>query len=100
MVKWPLEKRSDVSRVVLKVNSLSVQWWTSRTSSSLNALMVLPVRCGSGRGGRLQVEAGELVGRFLPALGVRQRLLVLDDEGPLLRQPPVEVEEHGVLLGQ
>ncbi len=39
MVKWPLENRSDVSRVVVKENRRSVQWWTERTRSSLNALM-------------------------------------------------------------
>ena len=39
MVKWPLEKRSDVSRVVVKLNRRAVQWWTDKTSSSRNALM-------------------------------------------------------------
>lgn len=39
MVKWPLEKRKAVSRVVVKVNSLSVQWWTDNTRSSLKALI-------------------------------------------------------------
>jgi hypothetical protein len=39
MVKCPLEKRRDWSRVVLKLNSRSVQWWTLNTVSSWNALM-------------------------------------------------------------
>ena len=39
MVKWPLLKRSDGSRVVVKVNSLLVQWWTDKIFSSLKALM-------------------------------------------------------------
>jgi hypothetical protein len=40
MVKWPLEKRSDGSRVVVKVNRRSVQWCTLKTRSSRKALMV------------------------------------------------------------
>ena len=39
MVKWPLEKRSVVSRVVVKLKSRSVQWCTLSTVSSKNALM-------------------------------------------------------------
>jgi hypothetical protein len=40
IVKCPLLKRSDWSRVVVKVNRRSVQWCTLSTRSSLNALMV------------------------------------------------------------
>jgi len=40
IVKWPLENRSAGSRVVVNVNSLSVQWCTLSTVSSLNALMM------------------------------------------------------------
>ena len=39
MVKCPLLKRMDSSRVVVKVNNLSVQWWIDSTRSSLKALM-------------------------------------------------------------
>src|SRR5690606_7103696 len=42
MVKWPLEKRSEVSRVVVKLKRRSVQWWTLSTRSSLKALMKDP----------------------------------------------------------
>jgi hypothetical protein len=44
MVKWPLEKRSDGSRVVVKVNRRSVQWCTLNTRSSRKALMVNQVQ--------------------------------------------------------
>ena len=51
IVKWPFEKRSAGSRVVVKVNRRSVQWWTLSTRSSLKALMVGMVgRSGNGRG--------------------------------------------------
>jgi hypothetical protein len=39
IVKCPLEKRSVVSRVVVKLKRRSVQWWTLKTVSSRNALM-------------------------------------------------------------
>ncbi|MNV93414.1 hypothetical protein D3C71_1881020 [compost metagenome] len=58
MVKWPFEKRSAGSRVVVKEKRRSVQWWTERTRSSRKALMTMQVqkwllqrarrwRCGS-----------------------------------------------------
>jgi hypothetical protein len=40
IVKWPLLKRKDGSRVVVKLNKRSVQWCTDKTVSSLKALMV------------------------------------------------------------
>jgi hypothetical protein len=43
MVKWPLENRSAGSRVVVKENKRSVQWWTLKTRSSLKALLALAV---------------------------------------------------------
>src|SRR5690349_8582033 len=49
MVKWPLEKRRAGSRVVVKVNRRSVQWWTERTRSSLNALIRNSSRLVKGR---------------------------------------------------
>jgi hypothetical protein len=39
-VKWPLLKRNEGSRVVVKLNRRSVQWCTDKTVSSLKALMV------------------------------------------------------------
>src|SRR6218665_793799 len=41
IVKCPLAKRKALSRVVVKENRRSVQWWTLRTRSSRKALMVL-----------------------------------------------------------
>ena len=44
MVNSPLRKRNDGSRVVVKLNSVSVQWWTLRTLSWLKLLIVpIPV---------------------------------------------------------
>jgi hypothetical protein len=40
IVKWPLLKRNEGSRVVVKLNRRSVQWCTDKTVSSLKALMV------------------------------------------------------------
>jgi hypothetical protein len=39
MVKWPFEKRKAMSRVVVKLNKRSVQWWTDKTVSSRKALI-------------------------------------------------------------
>jgi len=46
-VKWPFEKRNELSRVVVKLNRRSVQWWTDNTVSSKKALIAeLVLRIG------------------------------------------------------
>src|SRR4051812_44301228 len=41
MTNCPLAKRKPAGRVVLRVNSLSVQWWTSVTRSSVKPTAML-----------------------------------------------------------
>jgi len=45
MTNWPLRKRRAGSRVVRKLNSVSLQWWTERTRWAEKLLIVLAISC-------------------------------------------------------
>jgi hypothetical protein len=44
MMNWPFSKRSAGLRVVLKLNSLSLQCWTAITRSVVYVAMPLPLQ--------------------------------------------------------